>query len=73
MIVRNPTRANAWLLSLPPTLRQMRWVVAIVAFEGILFVTDLSRLVEAGEKCKAEDHNASRLRRGRLVARLDSA
>jgi PAS domain S-box-containing protein len=29
MIARNPTAAETWLLSLPPTRRQTRWVIAI--------------------------------------------
>ena len=33
MIARNPTGAETWLLSLPPTRRQTRWVVAIAVFQ----------------------------------------
>ncbi len=67
MVARDPTATETWLLSLPPTRRQMRWAVAvavgqvaalatiapfaktqlveidsfIVAFAGVIFVTDL--------------------------------
>ena len=62
MIARDPTATETWLLSQPPTRRQMRWAVAVAVGQ----VAALAIIAPFAKTQLAEITLSLRVRRGHI-------